>query len=207
MFFLINLCPWWQHLITIHCTFTLTLSAYSLHNTSTVLVVMVKEMLLHHDFLQRVFYNEFPTFLLLFKLFQTTQLAEQQIVVHPLQYVFVTSIIQHAVKPYYCQNPSKVKNVFYVQNPWGKLQILCFCFFVFWAKTFTSILDTCTKSASLLSRLKTLHWHQLLWLGVRSSLNRKKNYTHTQTELRFWPLQRRHGVKKKKKKARGLCRR
>lgn len=128
MFFLIDLCPWWQHLITIHCTFTLTLSAYSLHNTSTVLVVMVKEMLLHHDFLQRVFYNEFPTFLLLFKLFQTTQLAEQQIVVHPLQYVFVTSIIQHAVKPYYCQNPSKVKNVFYVQNPWGKLQILCFCF-------------------------------------------------------------------------------
>lgn len=78
---------------------------------------MVKEMLLHHDFLQSVFYNEFPTFLLLFKLFQTTQLAEQQIVVHPLQYVFVTSIIQHAVKPYYCQNPSKVKNVFYVQNP------------------------------------------------------------------------------------------
>lgn len=78
---------------------------------------MVKEMLLHHDFLQRVFYNEFPTFLLLFKLFQTTQLAEQQIVVHPLQYVFVTLIIQHAVKPYYCQNPSKVKNVFYVQNP------------------------------------------------------------------------------------------
>lgn len=54
---------------------------------------MVKEMLLHHDFLQRVFYNEFPTFLLLFKLFQTTQLAEQQIVVHPLQYVFVTLII------------------------------------------------------------------------------------------------------------------
>lgn len=77
---------------------------------------------------------------------------------------------------------------------------LLVCFFVFWAKTFTSIVDTCTNSASLLSRLKTLHWHQLLWLGVRSSLNSKKNYTHTQTELRFWPLQRRHGVKKKKKK-------
>lgn len=135
MFFLIDLCPWWQHLITIHCTFTLTLSAYSLHNTSTVLVVMVKEMLLHHDFLQRVFYNEFPTFLLLFKLFQTTQLAEQQIVVHPLQYVFVTSIIQHAVKPYYCQNPSKVKNVFLcpkslrqITNP---LLLFFVCLFVF----------------------------------------------------------------------------